>query len=121
MWHVVERMLDYQPEDSGAGAGIEWYGGVQEKKLTWEEWNIKDKPTLLKILKIPRELQEGRRLLQLQRGENGGLATIASHSPQLANGGLVGGLATITSHGPQLANGGLASHGQANVSFISHH
>ena len=36
MWHV-ETKLDYQPEDSGAGAGIEYHGGLQEKMLTWEE------------------------------------------------------------------------------------
>ena len=44
----------------------------------------------------------------------GGRATIESHGPQLANGGLVGGRATVESHGPQLANGPRAtveSHG----------
>ena len=45
---------------------------------------------------------------------NGGKATIESHGLQLANGGKAGGKATIESHGPQLANGGKAtieSHG----------
>ena len=98
MWPVVETKLDYQPEDSGAGADIEWYGGLQEKKLTFEEWNDTNKPTLPTVLKIPRELQEGKRLLKLQKCKNGGSATVAFHGPQLANGG-----------------------DQANVSFKSHH
>ena len=147
MWHVATA-IDWQPEEldsgAGAGAGVEWnvvvyHGALQEKKLTWEEWNvasnhghIKNKPTLPKVLKIPRELQEGKRLLQQQRCKNGGekdgAATGASHSPQLTHGGQCtvashgpqiahGGQCTVASHGPQLANGG----GQANVSFSSHH
>jgi hypothetical protein len=40
----------------------------------------------------------------------GGLATVASHGPQMRNaglvGGLVGGLATVASPGPQMRNGG---------------
>ena len=96
MWHV-ETEIDYQPDDSGAGAGagIEWYGGLQEKKLTFEEWNdasnhghIKDKPTLPTVLKIPRDLQEGKRLLKLQRCKNGG-----------KNGGKKGGAATWSADG----------------------
>ena len=39
----------------------------------------------------------------------GGKATVASHGPQLANGGKAGGKATVASHGPQLANGGTTS------------
>jgi hypothetical protein len=37
----------------------------------------------------------------------GGSATVASHGPQLANGGKAsnGGKATVASHGPQLGNG----------------
>ena len=65
MWHV-DTKLDYQLENQPENLQV-YYGGVQEKKLTWEEWNIKDKPTLPKVLKIPRKLQEGRWLLQLQR------------------------------------------------------
>ena len=100
MWHA-ETKLDYQLENQPENLQV-YYGGVQKKMLTREEWNIKGKPTLPKVLKIDRDLQEGRRLLKLQKSANGGSATVASHGPQLANGGLAGG-------------------SQANVSFISHH
>jgi hypothetical protein len=111
MWHEVEFKLDVQvnvqPENLQPENMQVYYGGVQERQLTWEEWSTGGKPTLPKVLKIDPDLQEGSRLLQLQKCKNGGLATVASHGPQLGNGGLVGGLATVASHGPQLRNGGL--------------
>ncbi len=42
-------------------------------------------------------------------GKVGGLASVASHGPQMANGGKVGGLASVASHGPQMANGGVVA------------
>ena len=42
---------------------------------------------------------------------DGGKATVASHGPQLANGGKQGGKATVASHGPQLGNGGRSAAG----------
>jgi hypothetical protein len=43
----------------------------------------------------------------------GGRATVASHGPQLANGGKAstGGSATVASHGPQMAHGGESTTG----------
>ena len=46
----MDTSIDYQSEElnsdsgAGSGAGVEWnvvvyHGGLQEKKLTWEEWN----------------------------------------------------------------------------------
>ena len=47
----------------------------------------------------------------------GGRATVASHGPQLANGGKVGGKATVASHGLQMANGGRKSTTDSRLEF----
>lgn len=49
--------------------------------------------------------------MQAARSSAGGKATVASHGPQLANGGKQGGKATVASHGPQLGNGGRSAAG----------
>ena len=51
---------------------------------------------------------DGNTFLGREGGLVGGLATVASHGPQVANCGLVGGLATVASHGPQVANCGFS-------------
>jgi len=107
--HIIPRHLG-GTDDADNLIDLTYWDHAQAHRLLYETFGLAHDKRAWKSWEVAAQDEQSFLDGCIKGGQIGGLATVESHGPQLANGGK----ATIESHGPQLANGGKAtieSHG----------